>query len=70
MIDVMFALILSLMVEGKTQNIILNYSISPEECEEKVYRIKEILNKDKKITNIVQAKCVMLNVYVNNGTPS
>lgn len=70
MIDVMFALILSLMVEGKTQNIILNYSISPEECEEKVYRIKEILNKDKKITNIVQAQCVMLNVYVNNGTTS
>ena len=64
-VDIMFAFILTFMVEGQPQNIIIDYSVTPVECEVKVNRIKEIIKRPENTTNIVNAYCMLLNVHVD-----
>ena len=64
-IDVMFAFVLTFMVEGQPQNIIIDYTVTPVECEVKVNRIKKIITSPANTTNIVNAYCMLLNVHVD-----
>jgi len=63
----MFALVLSFFVAGETQNIIVGYSNTPAECENKADRINHIISKFPETTNIKVAKCEMLNVQIIYG---
>ena len=65
LIDVMFAFVLTLMVEGQQQKIIIDYTITPVECQVKVNRIKKIINSPANTTNIIDAYCMLLNVHVD-----
>ena len=65
LIDVMFAFVLTLMVEGQPQKIIIDYTVTPVECGVKVNRIKEIIKSPANTTNIVDAHCMLLNVHVD-----
>jgi hypothetical protein len=67
MVDVMFALVLSFLVAGETQNIIVTYTNTIEECETRASRINYIISKYPEATNIEVAKCKMLNVHINYG---
>ena len=67
MVDIMFALVLSFLVAGETQNIIVTYTNTPEECENRANRINYIMSKYPEATNIKVAKCEMLNVHINYG---
>ena len=67
MVDVMFALVLSFLVAGESQNIIVTYTNTPEECENKASRINYIISKHPEATNIQVAKCEMLNVQIYYG---
>ena len=61
----MFAFVLTFIVEGQPQNIIIDYSVSPVECQVKVNRIKKIINSPANTTNIIDAYCMLLNVHVD-----
>ena len=61
----MFAFVLTFMVEGQPQNIIIDYTVTPVECQVKVNRIKEIITNPANTTNIVGAHCMLLNVHVD-----
>ena len=64
-IDVVFAFVLTFMVEGQPQKIIIDYSVTPVECGVKVNRIKKIINNPANTTNIIDAYCMLLNVHVD-----
>ena len=64
-IDIMFAFVLTFMVEGQPQNIIIDYSVTPVECEVKVNRIKKVITSPENTINIVDAFCMLLNVHVD-----
>ena len=64
-IDVMFAFVLTFMVEGQPQNIIIDYTVTPVECQVKVNRIKKVITSPVNTTNIVDAFCMLLNVHVD-----
>ena len=53
------------MVEGQQQKIIIDYSVTPVECQVKVNRIKNIINSPANTTNIIDAYCMLLNVHVD-----
>ena len=53
------------MVEGQPQNIIIDYSVTPVECQVKVNRIKEVITNPANTTNIINAYCMLLNVHVD-----
>ena len=53
------------MVEGQPQNIIIDYTVTPVECQVKVNRIKEVITSPANTTNIVDAFCMLLNVHVD-----
>ena len=61
----MFAFVLTFMVEGQPQNIIIDYSVTPVECQVKVNRIKKVITNPANTTNIVDAFCMLLNVHVD-----
>ena len=62
----MFAFVLTFMVgDGQRQNIIIDYTITPVECQIKVERIKKIITRPENTTNIINAYCILLNVHTN-----
>lgn len=67
MVDMLFALVLSILIEGQPQSMIVDYSLSADSCEQKAYRINKVISQDKNITNIMLAKCEMLNVFISDG---
>ena len=54
------------MVEGQQQKIIIDYTVTPVECQVKVNRIKKIINSPANTTNIIDAYCMLLNVHVDS----
>jgi len=62
----MFALILSILVEGQPQSMVVDYSLSADSCEQKAYRINKVISQNNNITNIMLAKCEMLNVFIGD----
>lgn len=67
MVDIMFALVLSFFVAGETQNIIVTYTNTSEECENRASRINYIITQYPDATNIKIAKCEMLGVEIVYG---
>ena len=66
--DIIYALVLTLMVNGAEANYPISYSNTLEECKAKSQRIIAILSKaEPAFTNIKRAKCVQINVM---GEPS
>ena len=65
---IIYALVLTLVVNGAEVNYPLSYSNTIEECKAKSHRIISILSKaEPNFTNIKKAKCVQINVM---GEPS
>ena len=66
--DIIYALVLTLMVNGAEANYPISYSNTLEECKAKSHRIIAILSQaEPNFTNIKRAKCVQVNVM---GEPS
>ena len=66
--DIIYALVLTLMVNGAEANYPISYSNTLEEFKAKSHRIISILSQaEPKFTNIRRAKCVQINVM---GEPS
>ena len=66
--DIIYALVLTLMVNGAEANYPISYSNTLEECKAKSHRIISILSQaEPKFTNIRRAKCVQINIM---GEPS
>ena len=66
--DIIYALVLTLMVNGAEANYPISYSNTIQECQEKSTRIMFILKQAKPdFTNIRRVKCVQINVM---GEPS
>ncbi len=66
--DIIYALVLTLWVNGAEANYPISYSNTLEECKDKSHRIIAILKQaEPNFTNIRRAKCVQINVM---GEPS
>ena len=61
--DIIYAFVLTLMVNGAEINYPISYSNTLEECQSKAVRVSYILKLvEPQITNIKKASCVTINV--------
>ena len=63
LVDIIYALVLTLMVNGAERDYPISYSNTLEECKEKSNRIIFILKQaEPNFTNIKRAKCIQISV--------
>ena len=61
--DIIYAFVLTLMVNGAEVNYPISYSNTLQECQSKSVRVSYILKLiEPELTNIKKAKCVTINV--------